>query len=681
MDFSYVCGIASILNFGGAPVAVHDLRRMCSAIAHRGPDDAGFALLNQGAVGLGHVRLSIMGLDNGHQPLFNEDGSIGVVCNGEIYDYEQHKRALRQRGHQFCSESDSELIVHLYEQFDLEFIDRINGEFAFVLWDERKKRLIASRDRAGVKPLYYHQNGPELLICSEIKGIAALDRVDRKFSLDYLTGPALGTYRNDLSPLAGIRPLKPGHFLLAGGRQTVVEREYYRPRYTTNHKMRFGEAVEGVRERLVTAVRRRMVADVPVHAYLSGGIDSTIICGLMAQAGADFTAFHVGFPGSPYDETEKARSICNYYGQRFETIPCSYEQIAQNVARTIYHTEMPLANYNATAKLVLSQFVRSQGVKVCLTGEGADEVFAGYPYFKLEALWRMMNAGGQEAQRAAVLWRRFRKLEARSEGYLWDSSRQWRKSSYATGYPSYFFARSRHVGRILKTAFQTDRLGMTRNHRPDAAFRCSFREETVRQMHPLNATRLITLNQLSELVIPTLGDRVEMANSLECRTPFLDPSLLDFSETIPPQFFIDIDRLREKYVLCEAFKDMLPRVFERQHKHPFLAPTWRNIAATRCGHQLFEQFLSTEQVQRVGVFQPRFVKLARKIWRWAPLRRAAARQLDALIGIMMSVHVLHHVLIENRPKSDPNFTLTDRSPSKNRASPGSSAHLANSISP
>ena len=598
-----MCGIASIVRLDGGPVDPADLRRMCSAIAHRGPDGAGFALLDHGRVGLGHVRLSIVDLAGGGQPLYNEDFSIAVVCNGELYDYPQIRKSLIRRGHQFRTSSDSELLVHLYEEHGTDLFRHLHGEFAFVLWDGRQRRLIAGKDPCGIKPLYYSATSEELLLSSEIKSVYALDRVERKLSPRYLTGPALGVYLDDSSPFANVRPVRPGHFLVVEADGTWKECRHYTQEFQPQEDMTFDEARVAVRERLTVAVGRRLAGDVPIHSYLSGGLDSTIVCGLMSELGARFTCFNVGFPDSPYDESEKARQIAAHFGQRFETVPCTHERIAENITRAVYCTEMPLNNYNSVAKLLLSGYVRSRGVKVCLTGEGADELFGGYPYFKLEMLWRMQAAGGAARKKPRRCTAAFASSSSARRGCSGTapSAGSGRRTCSATPASSICGARRQPVRpRVLRCgAVGPDAGGSSRG-----AAASSVSPESLAGLDPFNKSRLLTLNQLYTIVIPALGDRVEMANSLECRPPFLDRELLQLAGTIPPRHFIDLDNLREKHLLREATRDLLPPAFAKEHKHPFLAPTWHSFARTRAGRELFGEFLSIRRTREVGVFRP-----------------------------------------------------------------------------
>ncbi len=656
-----MCGIAAVTKFDGSPVAAVDLRRMCSAIAHRGPDGAGFAVVEDRRVGLGHVRLSIVDLDNGAQPIFNEDGNVAVVCNGEIYDFRRTRRELQRAGHRFATGSDSEVLVHLYEQHGVDAFSRLNGEFAAVIWDGRSGEVVAVRDRAGVKPLYYRHDDGELLIASEAKAILALPRVPRRLSNRFLTGAAFGTYTADACAFEGVHCLMPGHVLVARPNGGVVTREYHRQSFEPDRTMSFADAKRGVRERLEAAVERRLVADVPVHAYLSGGVDSTIVAGLMARAGHDFTAFNLSFPDSPYDESAEARAIAERFGIAFESVPAHDDEIAGNIAKAVYHVETSLPNYNSVAKLLLSEFVSWSGVKVCLTGEGADEMFAGYPFFRWEMLLRMQEEGGESAVRARKLTKSFRAAERRSAGYLWDDSRRLSRARLP-GHPSFLQFRARRAGGCVRTLLNCDSLGITRAERPETQFRHSFDLDELARLDPLNATRRMTLQQLYALVIPALGDRVEMAHALECRTPFLDADLMEFAGRIPPVHLVDETDLREKHVLREAFADLLPPRATEGRKHAFLSPSWRTFAARPAGRELFDEQLSTRRLREVGIYRPAAVRAARLMWNVLPAGSSMARQVDALMGMLVTVHLLHDRFVERSVPCDPAFAMEDRSP-------------------
>lgn len=656
-----MCGINVIFKKRGQAAEVSDIRRMSSVMAHRGPDGAGFALLNNKSILFGHNRLSIIDLHEGHQPLFNKDGSVAITFNGEIYDYKSHREELLKKGYEFRTQSDTEVIVHLYDEYGLDFVHKLNGEFAFTIWDEKKKLLIAARDRAGVKPLFYYENQDELLISSEVKGIFALPRVPRALNPDYMMGPVWGAFPRAVSAFKNIRSLTPGSFLIVDASGQSQEKKYWEISFQPNQRGTFQEAKDDVRRLLTKAVERRMVADVPVGTYLSGGLDSTLVCGLMAARSSNVKAFSVGFGQTIYDESNAARQIANHYGAQFEAIDCNDDLLAENFLKTIHHVEQPIVNPNAIAKQVLSQLVRSRGYKVCLTGEGADEVFGGYAYFKLERLWRMMLAGGEEAERGRQLYEQFKKLEVRSEGILWNRGSKWKKTSPVFGYHSFQYQRAMESNFFARLALQKDLVAQASAPTPQAYFEQQFDFNELAQLDPLNASKRITFNQLSSYIIPTLGDRVEMANSVECRTPFLDRDLIEYAATVDPKHFMDINSLREKHLLKQAFSDMLPTIVASTHKHPFLSPSWRSLSKTKKGQELKAEFLSARKAKDAGVFNPSFVRRVKIYWTLLPKSTNIWKKVDVMAGLLMTTQALHHEFVEKAPSADPNFGLVDRS--------------------
>ena len=654
-----MCGISMILRKDGSSAEREDIVKMCSAISHRGPDGAGYALLDKGALAFGHVRLSIIDLQDGDQPLYNEDGSVCITFNGEIYDYKQLREKLLDQGHRFRTHSDTEVIVHLYEQYGMDFIHRLNGEFAFILWDARNRRLLAARDRCGVKPLFYWETDQEILISSEVKGILALSRVPRRINPDFMIGPMLGVFARAISAFEGVHNLNPGSFLIADSGKHSREVPYWRPTFKTNSTISFTEAKHEVRRLLTRAVERRMVADVPVGTYLSGGLDSTLVCGLAAAQTSKLKAFSVGFGKSIYDETDAARQTAAHYGAQFEAIDCTNEDLAENLLKTIFHIEQPIANPNSIAKQRLSRLVQSKGYKVCLTGEGSDEVFGGYAHFKMEKIWRMRLAGGEQARRGRALWKQFKKIERPSQGILWSRTNHWRKIEQVFGYPSFHQTRAAEFSRGVNWLLTRDVVERANYPTPYDFFLSEFPPQQLSRLDPFNAAKLITFNQLVCYVIPCLGDRVEMANSVECRTPFLDRDLIEFASTVDTAHFMDIDTLMEKHLLRAAFADLLPPVVAGTHKYPFLAPNWRSLCATAEGGRLLREFISPERVRSAGLFHPAFIRRMLRFRNWLPMPFAI--WLDTLTGMVLSMQALHNLFVEQPIATNPAIKIRDRS--------------------
>jgi asparagine synthase (glutamine-hydrolysing) len=637
-----MCGIAVIRRFDDEAVAPDDLARMMSAIAHRGPDDAGYALVDDGRLGLGQVRLSIIDLATGDQPIFDPERGTAIVFNGELYDHEALRRELEQRGHRFYTTTDTEVLLHLYGEYGLDFVDRLNGEFSFVIWDSRRRRLVAVRDPVGIKPLFFRATPEEIVFGSEVKALFALPRVPRRIAPEYMTGAFVGICPATACAFDGIAAVPPGTALIVDADGSRREYRYWKPPLEEVDRSRSLAADQDELRRLLTdAVRRRLVADVPVHVYLSGGVDSTLVLALMTSLGARPTAYHIAFPRSDFDESSQAAEIAAHYGVALDVVECTMERLADTVEETVAHVEGTVSNLNAAAKLLLSRHVRARGTKVCLTGEGADESFAGYQYFKLEALWRLIQAGGAEAERGRALFERFREIEARSEGLFWDARDRWRRAAQPYGYPCHLQVRVDELELLGRWMFDWRALGLSRDSAPPAMLRRTFSPTELRRLEPMNAARTMAFHALSGYIIPTLGDRVEMANSIECRTPFLDRALVEFACRLPPERLLDIDQLREKLLLHQTFADLLPPVVKRGHKHPLLSPSWRRFADTPVGRQLVGDHLTTAAVQRAQLFRPSFVRTVLALWRRVPAQSGLAKRLDLAVGAMLTTQILH----------------------------------------
>ncbi|MDB4968639.1 MAG: Asparagine synthetase [Myxococcales bacterium] len=644
-----MCGIAVIRRFDDARVDAAELEAMLEGIAHRGPDDAGYALLDEGRLGLAQVRLSILDLANGDQPIFDPERGTAIVFNGELYDHVALRAELEARGHRFYTTTDTEVLLHLYGEYGLDFVDRLNGEFSFVIWDERRRRIVAVRDPVGVKPLFFRATADEILFGSELKALFALPRVPRAISNEYLTGAFLGICPETACAFDGVEAVPPGTALVVEANGTRRQYRYWRPPLgDVDRSLSDEETRAELRLRMTRAVRRRLTADVPVNVYLSGGFDSTLVLALMTSLGARPTAYHIAFPGSEFDESREAGEIAAHYGVDLDVMPCTMERMADVVEETVGHVEGAVANLNSAAKLLLSRHVRARGTKVCLTGEGADESFAGYPYFKLEALWRLIERGGDDAVRGRALFARFREMESRSEGILWDARDRWRRAEQPYGYPCHLQVRVDELTSLARLMFDGRALGLGTHHAPPAMLRRAFPPDELSRLEPMNAARTMAFHALSGYIIPSLGDRVEMANSVECRTPFLDREVVDFACRLPPERLLDLDRLREKLILHQTFADLLPPVVTRRHKHPLLAPSWRQLAATRVGRQLVGDHLSAAAVRGAGMFRPGFVSTVRALWQLAPATSGLAKRLDLAIGALLTTQILHDRFVARR---------------------------------
>jgi asparagine synthase (glutamine-hydrolysing) len=394
-----MCGIAAFFS-NSKPISAERLNRMTYILRHRGPDRRGIWLSPNQRAGLGHVRLSIIDLMTGHQPIANEDNRIHVAVNGEFYDFERKRRELEGRGHRFRTNSDSEIAIHLYEDYGAHCVQELRGEFAFVLWDEKNQTLFAARDRFGIKPLYYAVHGDTLYLASEIKALFAAGvppRWDHEYFYQHATGPAMP----DRTLFDGVHQVPPGHYLTATASGMRILRYWefnYPPANELAADTRCESAyIEEFSAVFDEAVRLRMRADVPVGCYLSGGLDSCAVLGFASKySKSPIQAFTLTFDRAAYDEGDIAREMAASTGASFHPIPIKQSDIADNFADAIWHSETLFSNGHGVSKYLLSRAVRDAGYKVVYTGEGSDEIFGGYIHFRTDMLQH--NAQGQNAR-------------------------------------------------------------------------------------------------------------------------------------------------------------------------------------------------------------------------------------------------------------------------------------------
>lgn len=659
-----MCGIGVVRRFDGTPVAVGDLRRMLATMRHRGPDDAGYALVDRSSLGLANVRLSVIDVAGGGQPIFHREGETCILLNGEIYDYQDERKELIGQGCEFNTATDSEVALQLYLRDGLSFLDLLNGEFALVLWDAARRRLLMARDRFGVKPLFYRVADNELLVASEAKALLALPRVPRAIAPEYLTSAFVGITDGSISAFEGIRALAPGHFVLADASGVHEERPFCELSFDVDRGMSFEDAGEEVRRLLLRAVRRRLVADCPVNAFLSGGLDSTLVLGCMVRHGHRPKAYHVSFPGSQYDESRAARSVAEHLGVEYHPVECTAERMAEVLVETVYHVEGVLVGLNACAKLILSRAARSDTTKVCLTGEGSDEIFAGYPSFRLEAIWRLGNRGSGAFSRRDLL-HEFAASEALTRGVMWhDVDPDQTDATY--GYPCLLQIRVDEISRKISRMLPAEIRKQIRN--PSALLRQIFEPARYRGIDPVNAARGMALKYLAGHILPGLGDRPEMAGSIECRLPFLDRDLVDFACTIPPHYLVDPREAKAKRLLLDSCADLLPppEVW-RRHKQCFLAPAWRGLKRTRLGREILAQYLSRRAVVDAGLFHPGFVRALQAIWSLGLPYQAA--RLDQLLGAVLTMQILHALFVRQQVSVPSDFAMTRRFPRRGSVAP------------
>ncbi len=588
-----MCGIVALYSPRGT-ILPSALEQATLQLAHRGPDGQRTWVSGDRRVGLGHARLSIIDLATGEQPIASEDEGLRIVVNGEFYDFERVQRDLEGRSHRLRTRSDSEIALHLYEDLGTACLRELRGEFALALWDRFNDTLFAARDRFGIKPLFYAHHEGTLYLASEIKALLAAG-VPARWDRDaFFHANHFLVIPQDRTLFDGIYQVPPGHFLLATGSQVRLIRywDFNYPLADEGGRTDGPDAeyAEQFRHELDEAVRLRLRADVPVGCYLSGGIDSCAVLGLAAAHRSDpIRAFTLTFEQSGYDEGAIAREMAAHAGAEFHPIPIRQSDLADHFADATWQAETLCVNAHGVAKYLLSRAVRHAGYKVVLTGEGSDEILAGYPSFRRDMV--LHNSQGQDPGAVRLLLEALEASNPVSRGLLLPDgeARPLASVHRALGFvPSWLEALATAATR-LRALFAPDFAAELAGRDPyrvflnglDVAGQLAGREPVNQSLY------LWSKAYLASYVLAVLGDRMEMAHSVEGRLPFLDHHVVELARDLP--LSQKIRGMTEKYVLREAARPVLTATVYGRQKHPFLAPP----AALTPGERLHELMQET----------------------------------------------------------------------------------------
>ena len=568
-----MCGIAGILSLRPGVTPGRDvLEPMIGTLRHRGPDGNGVLL--DGPVGLAHARLSIIDLDTGQQPIHNEDRTVWVVFNGEIFNYVELRRELEARGHRFYTHSDTEVLVHLYEDQGDGFVEALNGQFAIALWDSRRQRLVLARDRTGIRPLFWTQHGGRLLFASEVKALFAVPGVPR--ALDRQALGEICTFWSPLSPrtaFEGIASLAPGHVMVVEGGERRLRRywDWSFPEPAGVTRRSEGELAEELRALLIDAVRLQLRADVPVGAYLSGGLDSTIIASLVRGfSNARLRTFSLTFEDAEFDESAFQREVVDELGTDNTSIRCTRADIAAAFPATIVHAESPVVRTAPAPLMLLARHVREAGYKVVLTGEGADEVFGGYDLFKEAKIRRFWARSPESAWRPRILERLYPYLkhspaagQAFTRAFFQDGMEHCAQPFFAH-IPRW--TTTRRIARFFSPALREALAPWD----PYAAIRSTLPDGIERWL-PMGRDQYVEAHTLlTGYLLCSQGDRMAMAHSIEGRFPFLDHRVIEFGNRLPAH--LKIRGLAEKYLLRKSMAGLMPEAVRTRTKQPYRAP-------------------------------------------------------------------------------------------------------------
>ena len=607
-----MCGITGVLNGPGmAPVDLDELRSMVAMLAHRGPDGYGF--YRDEVVGLGHARLSIIDLSTGDQPLTNQDGTVWLTFNGEIFNYLELRRELADLGHRFRTQGDSEVIVHAYDQWGDKAWARLNGQFAVALWDRPRRRLWLVRDRVGILPLHYAVADGRLLFASEAKAMFASGHLSPRFD-----AAGLGDVFTRWSATAprtvfeGVRSVRPGTALCVDEQLNCVEHRWWQPDFSVDPALAdlpLDAAADLLGDRLSDAVRLRLRADVPVGAYLSGGLDSSVIASMVDEGDTPLETFAVRFADPAFDETPEQRRMASLLGTKHHEIVCGPDEIAEALLDVVWHCEAPQLRTGPVPLYLLSGLVREAGMKVVLTGEGADELLSGYSVFKEDALRRFWARNPGSSMRPALAAKLHPEIAGAADTRGTDMwARFFGRDLGATDHPFYShlirWQNTAWAQRMLAPELRPSARGDALD--PDGALAADMPPGWL-EWEPLARAQWIEIATfMSSYLLSYQGDRVAMAHGIEVRYPFLDPEVIAWCGRLPGR--LKMPGLRDKVALRRLASRTLPEQIWSRPKQPYRAP----MASALFGPDAPEyvrDLLSETAVDRLGVLDPKATRV------------------------------------------------------------------------
>ncbi len=618
---------------------------MADSQIHRGPDGEGYFVDDE--VGLAHRRLSIVGGESGQQPLYNEDKSIVVVANGEFFDHVEQRDLLEARGHQFRTRSDCEILVHLWEEYGEAMLERLKGQFAFALWDRNKSVLFLARDRVGIAPLHWARVGNQFVFSSEVKGILASGIVPREVDprgLDHVFSfMGMPTAR---TCFRGISSLLPGHCitLRAGQSEEVRPRQYWDldfPDQGDEYDPGKSRVVEEFGAQLQQAVDERLKADVPVGSYLSGGIDSSAVVRLagMSQPNESVPSFTIEIPTPGLNELEGATEVARLANSNQHVITCGADMIGDIYPSLVQACDAPVMDTACAALCSLAGMVHDKGYKAVLTGEGADEALAGYPWFKIN---RLISAFDQGERRPSNLFRRLAgKVNGRS--IPWEEARKYQDR---IGGPNAMADVYSLMQKGRRTLYSDEMWSAIGDHCPFDDF--VLNTDKMKRWHPLNQSLYFGYKSiLPGLLLNQKGDRPAMSHSVETRYPFLDEDVIDFCAKLHPKWKLR-GLTRDKHVLREMSAGILPADITRRRKHMFRAP----FASTFFENppDYVKQLLSDESLKKTGYFPIPAIRNLYEHFAGAPENRSHKKpvikqSVEMALTTAMGTQLWHHLYI------------------------------------
>lgn len=648
-----MCGIAGIYACSGPPVEGQLLLAMAGELAHRGPDGVGLYL--DGRFGMINTRLSVVDLSTGDQPLSNETGRYWVMQNGEIYNYLELQADLAQRGHRFASSSDTEVLVHAFEEWGVGFLERLNGDFALAIWDRQACELLLARDRFGVRPLFLSFcNGLEY--ASEAKALLRHPQAQRRLDpLALVETLTLWTTLPDRTAFEGVRELAAGHYLRFGPQGLLEERRWWDTPFVSQDQTRCESAAdlaEELSELLTDATQLRLRADVPVGTYLSGGLDSSAIAALTRKLTRQAQrSFAVSFDESRFDESVFQNQMAAELGTHLSRVTVSSSDIAEDFPQVVALAERTLLRTAPAPMLRLAKLVRSEGFKVVLTGEGADELFAGYNIFKEAKVRRLWAKEPDSRLRPLILRRLYPYLDLGKSGAFLPHFFAQGLSETADPLFSHSlrYSNTARSLRFVSPAW----LEAAASHGDARSRLISKLPKGFGQLSPLSQAQYLEIQTFMQgYLLHAQGDRMLMGGSIEGRFPFLDYRVATFAAQLPDS--LKLHGLSEKYLLRRAVASLLPQAISNRPKRPYRAP----IASAFVGQaapSYVAELLDPERIREAGIFVPAAVTM---LYRKAQQFPTTLGETDEMAFVSVLSSMLLHEHFVARPALAPLVTPT-----------------------
>jgi asparagine synthase (glutamine-hydrolysing) len=636
-----MCGIAGIVDFHNNNNSIATVRSMLQAISYRGPDECG--IYHSASATMGNVRLSIIDLVSGQQPLSDLTDRYWIIFNGEIFNFKELRQELEEDGSKLRTQSDTEVLVQLYARYGKECLGKLNGQFAFAIWDKKEEELFIARDRVGIRPLFYNITNGVFSFASEIKSLFKQKSIDRELLPESLA--QIYTFWTAITPntaFKNITELSPGHYLIYNRKGLRIEK-YWELNFDERYgDLSLGDAIEQFDELLSSAVRLRLRADVEVAAYLSGGIDSSATVRYIKDIEPGvLNTFSIGFEDKVFDESKYQKEAVKYLNTNHKSINCSSPDIAKYFPKVVWHSETPVTRTAPTPMMILSKLVRDNNIKVVITGEGSDEMLAGYNIFREAKIRRFWASQPGSQLRPLLLKKLYPDIP-----HLRNASTNILKMFF--GYklddvdnPFYSHLLRWNNSNHIKKHFSPSLKSVLGEYSP-------FDELSANLPHGFNSWNPLAKSQglettvfMSGYLLSSQGDRMAMANSVEGRYPFLDYRVIEFCAGLSPDY--KLKGLNEKFLLKKLMENRIPESIIKRPKQPYRAPI-SSVFMSENTPEYVKEMLSDQYIRKAGIFNPETLS---PVFEKIEKTGTASEMDNMVLAAVISTHLLHSQFIEN----------------------------------